>query len=304
MINIIKKIARTTKSDLKYLYLKNMPSSRYQLFLKKEYKKRTGMELNIEKPQTFTKKIQYSKLYDSTYLKTILADKYLVREWVSNKIGSEYLIPLLGVWDNYSEVDFETLPESFVLKTNHGAGTNLIVENKNLINHFKEKIKFDRSLNRNYAYMGGLELHYKDIVPKIIAEEYIEDSTGELNDYKFLCFDGKPYYCWVDIGRYSSHYRNTYDMNWNLQPWNYNQYTNYPTEIPKPKNFEKMVNIATILSEDFSHVRVDLYNVDSKIYFGEMTFTSEAGFASFYPSEYDYKIGELWDISKIKKNKS
>lgn len=232
----------------------------------------------------------------------MLTDKYLVRQWIADKIGSNYLIPLLGVWDRYQDIDFEKLPEKFVLKTNHGVGMNLVVTNKENINHYIEKIRFNRWLNKNFAYIGGLELQYKNIEPKLIAEEYIVDSNGELNDYKFMYFNGKPYYCWVDIGRYSDHYRNVYDMDWNIQPWNYIKSNNSPKNIPKPKNFDKMISLATILCKGFSHVRVDLYNVDGEIYFGEMTFTSASGLGFFNPKEYDYKIGKLWHIHSYKSN--
>src|SRR5699024_10866712 len=174
---------------------------------------------------SYTEKMQYAKLYLDTPLRTKLADKYKVRNWVSEKIGDEYLIPLLGVWDSYSEIDFDLLPDKFVLKTNHGASSNLIVKDKSVINHKKERAKFDKWLNKNFAFSTGtIQLQYRDIKPKIIAEKYIEDSHGELNDYKFLCFSGEVYYCWIDVGRYSKHYRNVYDMNWNLQPWNQHTY--------------------------------------------------------------------------------
>ena len=150
-------------------------------------------------------------------------------------------------------------------------------------------------LSTDFGYKS-LELHYSGIAPKIIAEEYIETEYGELQDYKFLCFGGKPYFCWVDMGRYSNHTRNVYDLNWELQPWNQEAYAHYEKPIPRPENFEKMIEIATILSQGFSHVRVDLYNVNGKIYFGEMTFTNGGGFDRILPTEYDRKLGDLWQL--------
>lgn len=139
-------------------------------------------------------------------------------------------------------------------------------------------------------------MQYKDIKPKIIAEKFINDKNNHLNDYKFLCFDGKVYYCWVDMDRYSNHTRNVYDVNWQLQPWNQNTFENAEFDIQKPKNYEEMIIIAEKLSRGFSHVRVDLYNVDGKIYFGEMTFTSGNGFSLIYPEEYNLMLGSLWNL--------
>lgn len=297
MKKILLKLKTQLRDDLKYIQIKSLRTKHYEKFLKNEYKSRTGKLLNIKEPRSFTEKMQYAKLYRNTPLKTELTDKYKVRNWVSDKIGSQYLIPLLGVWDNYDEINFDLLPSEFVLKTNHSSGWNLVVKEKNKINHRKEKIKFDKWMKRNFAYAGDLQLHYKDIEPKIIAEKYIEDKVGELTDYKFLCFGGKVYYCWIDVGRFSRHYRNVYDLNWELQPWRLHTYDNTLKPISKPKNFDKMVEIVRVLCEGFSHVRVDLYSVDEKIFFGEMTFTSESGYGLIYPEHYNNIIGELWDIN-------
>lgn len=291
------KFIKFLKREYRYYHLKNMDKSDYPNFLENEYKKQTGYNLDLSNPQTYTEKMQYSKLYkNDDPLKTLLTDKLLVRDWVADKIGDEFLIPLLGAWDNYKEIDFDVLPDQFVLKTNHSSGWNLIVKDKNDINHFKEKIRFTRWINKEFAYINDLQLHYKDIEPKIIAEKYMEDSNGKLNDFKFLCFDGNVYYCWVDVGRHERHYRNVYNLDWELQPWTQHTYGNAPYSIEKPKNFERMVEIAKKLAEGFSHVRVDLYNVDGNIYFGEMTFTNSGGYELIYPEEYNYKLGELWNV--------
>lgn len=292
----IKKITDRINSIFKYLYLKNISPNKYESFLKKEYRKRTGEELNISNPQKYTEKMQYAKLYCNTALKTNLTDKYLVRGWVSKKIGHEYLIPLLGVWDNYSEIDFDNLPNQFVLKTNHSSGWNLIVKNKKIINHSRERKKFNRWIGTNFAFYGDLQLHYKNIVPKIIAEEYIEDTNGELNDFRFICFNGKAKFCWIDIKGSNYHYSNIYDTKWQLQPWELGGLSNTPYEVNKPNNFQEMVSIANKLASEFDHVRVDLYNVDGKIYFGEMTFTSTGGYRLITPEHYNYAIGNLWNL--------
>lgn len=284
------------KQDLKYLYIKNLSPKKYESFIEKEYKRRTGQDLNLEKPEKYTEKMQYAKLYLNTPLKTNLSDKYLVREWVEEKIGENYLIPLLGAWDKFSEINFDELPNQFVLKLNSGSGTNIVVKDKSQFDLKKSKMKFDRWLAKNFAFSGDIQLHYKDIKPKIIAEEYIEDSDGELKDYKFLCFDGKVFYCWVDIGRQTTHYRNVYDLDWNLQPWKQHYYDNSPHQIEKPENFDEMVDIAKTLCEGFSHTRVDLYNVNGRIYFGEMTFTNGSGHELIHPEKYNYMLGDLWEL--------
>ena len=270
-----------------------------------DYKKNTGETLRVP-PVSYTEKIQFAKMFDSTELKGRLTDKYAVREWVKEKIGEEYLIPLIGAWDHFSDIDFEMLPQSFVLKTNHGSGTNLIVKDKNLIDRQKEKKKFDFWMKEDFAFSGrGYELHYSYIKPKVIAEQYIVDRTGELNDYKFLCFNGEPLYCWVDVGRHSHHRRSVFDLDWKLQPWN--QYTYEPMKetIDKPDNFDEMLRLVRILCKGFGQVRVDLYNVDGKIYFGEMTFTNGKGYELIYPKQYNDYLGQLWnqDFNEFLKEK-
>lgn len=297
MFNQFSKMFKSIKNEFEYFYLLKLSPEKYEKYLSKQYKKKTGEDLNIISPESFSEKIQYSKLHLVDPEKTRLTDKYLVREWVNEKIGSEYLIPLLGAWDKSSDIEIENLPEKFVLKTNHSAGWNIIVKDKQNFNFSWAKMKIRRWLNRNFAYYSDLQLQYRDIKPKILAETYLVDSEGQLNDYKFICFNGKPYYCWIDIGRHTNHYRNLYDMEWNLQNWSYNTFDRYPEKVEKPTNFDKMVELATTLSKGFSHVRVDLYNVDGQIFFGEMTFTSSGGYTLTEPKEYNYYLGSLWDIS-------
>lgn len=296
MANMLSDLKHLIKTNAKYYLLKNMNSERHSTFYKKEYKKRTGEELNLENPKKYSEKMQYSKLHLNTPMKTKLSDKYAVREWVSEKIGSEFLIPLLGVWDSFSEIDFDSLPNKFVLKTNHSSGWNLVVVDKSQINFEKAKKDFDKWINRDFAYSGDIQLHYKDIEPKIIAEKFIEDSKGQLDDYRFLCFNGEVHFCWVGIEGENQRYGNVYDLEWNLQPWTFDGLPNTPYKIEQPDGFKEMINIAKILSEEFSHVRVDLYNVDGKIYFGEMTFTSGGGYRLIHPEQYNYMLGDLWNL--------
>ena len=284
--------------------LESLPEEKYNDLIEKEYLKVFGNVLDWNNLRTYTEKMQWEKIYDKNPIKTTLTDKYAVREWVEGKIGKDYLIPLVGVWDSFDNIDFDLLPKQFVLKTNHGTGTNLIVKDKNKINMRRAKRMFDDWMKTDYAFTNSLQLHYRDIKRKIIAEKYLETNLGELQDYKFLCFDGKPCFCWVDLGRYSKHTRTVFDMNWKLQPWTQASYGIANYDIPKPKNFDMMIDIANILSEGFSHVRVDLYNVDGKIYFGEMTFTNGSGLDPIIPKEYDKVLGDYWKLPINKKGKT
>lgn len=282
--------------------IKELPSDDYKKIIEKEYLLKLGHELNWNNLQSYTEKMQWEKIYNLDPRKTILADKVLVRKWVEEKIGSKYLIPLLGVWDNFDDIDFDKLPDRFVLKTNHGSGTNLIVKNKSLLNIRSAKRKFDDWMKIDFAFADSIQLHYSKIPRKILAEEYLETSLGELQDYKFLCFGGKPYYCWVDLGRFKKHTRTVFDMEWKRQEWTQACYGTYPGSIEKPVNYEEMISIAKVLSNDFEQVRVDLYNVEGKIYFGEMTFTNGSGLDKIIPQRYDEILGDLWKISIDKKN--
>ena len=278
---------------------RNRNEKDFPKILKQWYKKRTGKNLNLGNPKTFNEKIQWLKLYDNSPLKTKLADKYLVREWIEEQIGSKYLIPLLGVWNNFDEIDFDKLPEKFVLKANHGSHWNIIVKDKSKLDKSKAKKKFDKWMARDYAFKAGLELQYKGIKPKIIAEKFIEDTNGELNDYKIMCFNGEPKFVWVDCGRYSNHTKNIYDLDWNLQPFKMT-YSISKTPIARPENLDKMIELAKILCKDFAFVRVDFYNVDGKIYFGEMTFTSMSGTDKFEPEKYDLELGNMLTLPEKK----
>jgi len=278
-----------------YLIEKYAPEAKYPELLCDWYYEKTGKKINLEHPHTYTEKIQWLKLYDTTPLKTQLSDKYLVRQWVSDKIGEKYLIPLLGVWDNFDEIDFNTLPNQFVLKANHGSHWNIIVKNKSKLNHSQVKEKIDSWLNTNFAYCTCLELHYRDIKPKIIAEQYLEDESGGLTDYKFYCFEGNPF----NVGHYVGRYKKggykavNYDMEWNATHWTTEADHKPGVKIEKPEEFDEMKRLANILCAGFHHVRVDFYLVNRKIYFGEMTFTSGSGLDVIEPEEWNLKLGEM-----------
>lgn len=278
----------------------SLKESEYPEFLRHEYGKKTGKRLDLQNPSRLTEKIQWRKLYDQDPLYSILSDKYSVRKWIEEKIGSEYLIPLLGVWDHFSDIDFQSLPDQFVLKTNNASHTNIIVTDKKAFMHRKWAAgkKIDYWLSMPFSYLEGLELHYREIKPKIIAELYIPPEPGksELSDYKFHCFNGVPYLCQVISDRLARETIDFYDSNWEHVKIARIPYPNTEKPVDKPEHYDLMVLLATELSRGFKYVRVDLYNHAGKIYFGEMTFTPGSGYMVFDPDDWDYRLGELWDI--------
>lgn len=286
---------------MSYKIHKYLPPEKREEALKDWYCERTGELLNLDNPQTFNEKIQWLKLYDSTPIKTKLADKYLVRDWIKEKIGEEYLIPLLGVWDNFDDLDFDKLPDKFVLKCNHGSGMNIIVKNKSEFDKDSARKQINKWMNIDLSFYG-FEMHYSDIPRKIIAEKYLETSDNDLQDYKFLCFNGEVKYIWVDKDRYTDHKRNLYDTNWELQSSKISEGRIYKNFSPcdKPANYDKMFEFAELLSKGFAFVRVDFYEHEGKLYFGEMTFTSANGAHQFDPGEFNLGLGRLIDLETIK----
>ncbi len=276
-------------------YWNSIPESEYPTLLAQKYEKIFGYKLDWNNISTYTEKMQWDKLYNKDSRKTVLSDKYAVRGWVSSTIGDKYLVPLLGVWNTPMEIDWNNLPNSFVLKTNKGSGDVELIKDKHSLSHFdRSQIETHLlfSLKKNYAFHSGFELQYLNIEPKIIAEEYIGEN---IQDYKFLCFSGKPYYCWVDSDRFISHKRDIFDMDWKKCEW-VQCFPPSGKEIPKPTNFEEMIDVATRLSSDFAHVRVDLYNINGRVYFGEMTFSNGSGFEFVEPAKMNTYLGDLWKL--------
>lgn len=287
--------------------LKDDKLIRYAVQLIKWYQYITKKDIDLDNPQTFNEKIQWLKLYDSSPVKTALADKYLVRNWIEKKIGGNCLIPLLGVYDKFEDIDFDTLPRQFVIKCNHGSGYNIIVQDKSKINPDKIKAQITTWLHENFAFHAGCELHYRDITPKIVIEKYLDEISNSIYDYRFLCMDGRVEQIWVDINSGTpEHKRNVYDPKWNKL----NITVKWPrleTEIAKPDNLDTMINYAQKLSQGFCFVRVDFYNVNNHIYFGEMTFTSMSGVGQFSSPDEDLRLGQklqlpglAWHIDKKK----
>ncbi|ERK32210.1 ATP-grasp fold amidoligase family protein [Clostridium intestinale] len=265
--------------------------------IKKRFKKVFNREINLKNPKTFNEKLQWLKLNDRNPKYTNLVDKYEVRKYISETIGEEYLIPLLGVWDTFEDIDFSKLPEQFVLKCNHDSGGIVICNDKNKFDIKAAKKKINKSLKRNYYYHSR-EWPYKNIKPRIICEEFMVDESGiELKDYKFLCFNGKANCSFVGLNRNSQYGLNVdfYDMDWKRMPFE-RHYPSSNTIIPKPKSFNKMVDFAEKLSKDIPFVRVDFYEINGRLYFGELTFFPGAGFEEFTPESYDYLLGSWINI--------
>ena len=282
-------------------YYSELPKSEYETELKKLYMERVGVPLDLEHPKRFSEKTQWQKLYGITPLMSRLSDKYEVRSWVEEKIGKEYLIPLLGAWDSFDDIDFDKLPDSFVLKTNNASGTNLIVYSKKELNINEARKLFNYWLQKPFGLLSGLELQYCSIKPKIIAEQnMLSGGREDLPDYKFFCFDGSVYcsYTTIDYAKDNSQGKMAFfDRDYILMPVSRADImTPLRKQLEKPENYDKMVEIAETLSQGFSHVRVDLYNIDGKIYFGEMTFTTHSGFMQFDPDSFDYELGNLWKL--------
>lgn len=274
------------------------------------FKKKHGYKLNLDKPKTFSEKIQWYKFFGNIELLAPFIDKYEVRSFVKKRIGEQYLVPLIGVYNNSDGINFEKLPKSFVIKATHASGWNIIVKDKNSINWNKIKAKIDKWVRKNYYEFTG-ETNYKNIRGRIIIEELLEDPSGDLKDYKIYCFSGKPVYIQVDSNRFRDHRRNLYDINWKKLNVRYKR-DNIEQEIEKPIELEKMLDLAKKLSYDFPFVRVDFYYVNNKIYFGELTFTPENGMSKIEPKEFDLEMGSklglkkytINEIESIKRNRS
>jgi hypothetical protein len=269
-------------------------------FFKKRYKEYTNKELDLDNPKTLNEKMLWLQIYDHNPIYTLLTDKYLVKEWVSNKIGKEHVVPLIGVWDNPDDIPFDELPEEYVLKCNHDCGS-VFIKRKGQKIHKKKLIKtFTKALKQNY-YDVGRVWGYKNIVPKVFCEEYIKSIDSDLpKDYKFFCSYGKPIFLFVASDRGKNTKFDFYDMKWERIPVK-QHYPNSSSDIPKPKEFEQMVNIASILSEDLPLVRVDLYiDKNGLVLFGEMTFCHFSGKEPFDPENYDLIFGELFNFPLVK----
>ena len=256
---------------------------------------RKGRFINFNNPKLFTEKIQWLKVYDCTPIKTQLADKILVRDWIKEQIGEEYLKKIYGVYEKYEDIDFKKLPQEYVIKTNHGCKMQrLVIEGAIPEDNYPEL--FNNFLKTNYAYKSGYEMQYDKIKPLIFVEEYIKN-TNELFEYLIFCFNGEPKLILFASGKRTSNICCTmFDTNWNNLHFNYGGNL-HEEAIPPPENLDKMLEISRKLSKDFKFVRVDLHNINGKIYFGEMTFTPASGYMKFSNPKYDRILGDMLDLN-------
>lgn len=272
-----------------------------EFILKKMFKERMGYSLDLENPKTFNEKLQWLKLHDHNPLYTTMVDKYAVKKYVAEKIGEQYIIPTLGVWERFDDIDFDELPNQFVLKCTHDSGSIVVVTDKSKMDKVAAKKKLENGLRYNYYYWG-YEWPYKDVPPRIIAEKFMVDESGvELKDYKVFNFDGIPKAIQVDYDRFTNHKRNIYDADWKYIDMSIEYPTDANHQIAKPKNLEKMLELAGKLSEGIPHARTDFYVINDEIYFGEITFYHGAGLEHFMPEKYDGVFGEwikLPDVSR------
>ncbi len=265
-----------------------------ETYLRILYRVKMNKKLNLDNPQTFNEKLQWLKLYDRNPQYTIMVDKYEVKKYVADIIGEEYVIPTLGVWNRFEDINFSSLPEQFVLKCTHDSGGIAICRDKNTFDFDSARKKIQKSLKKNF-YWSQREWPYKNVKPRIIAEKYMEDSRShDLRDYKFFCFDGVVKALFIATDRQDSGSETKFDFfdsEFKHLPLT-NGHPNADVTPSKPETFEKMKELAEKLSRKIPQLRVDFYEVDGKVYFGELTFSHWSGLMPFSPEKWDKKFGE------------
>ena len=270
-----------------------------RLYLQLVFRVRMGYKLNLDEPATYSEKLQWLKLNDRHLEYSDYVDKIRVKEYVASKIGESHIIPTLGVYNSVEEIDFSTMPNRWVLKTSHDSGGVFICKDNSSVSATQIYNAIGKNWMNNY-FKYNLEYPYANVTPRLLVEAYIEDeSEYELKDYKFFCFNGEPKFLFVATDRSAKCETkfDFFDLDWNHLPI-INGHPNSLKELSKPDNFDEMINIAKILSRGFRHVRVDLYNVKGKIYFGELTFFHFSGMEPFEPIDWDYKLGEYLEIHR------
>ncbi len=263
---------------------------------KTELKNKFGF-INLENPITFTDKLNWLKIYDPNMLKVYCADKLTIRDYCKEKLGKDLCIPILAVYEKPEQIEWDKLPEKFVIKCNHGSGMNLIITDKLSINRQEINIKINKWLNTKFGDTY-LELHYNLIKPKVFIEKYEENNGKSLIDYRFLCFNGEPkMFIISDTNEYGNFTYNWYDVNGNFLPISQKYYPNNPNKnFNLPKNLNEMIKISKILSHDFKFVRVDFFEIEEKIYLAELTFYHCAGLPFFTDAKYDFELGNMLQL--------
>ncbi len=269
-----------------------------KIYLSLKYYSKFGKSLNFNHPQGFNAKLNWLKLNDFRPELVKMVDKVEVKDYVAGIIGEEYIIPTLAIYNSAEEIDFDALPNQFVLKCTHDSGGIVICNDKSKLNKEEVREKMRKGLLRKY-FVYSREYPYKAVTPRIIAERYMADESGwQLKDYKIFCFHGEPQFIEVDYDRYVGHKLNVYDLNWNFVDFYMTSPNDKDVHIERPAKLEEMLDIARKLSKGLKFVRVDLYSISEKIYFGELTHYPGSGFIDFHPAEYDLKLGEMLNINK------
>lgn len=264
----------------------------------RKYRGELGRDPDLESPTTYTEKVLWLNLRHRDPRQVVCADKYAVREWVAERVGEEILVPFIGVYDDANDIDFESLPDAFVIKATHGSGWNLIVPDKGALDWEEAKGSLQDWLSRSY-FAHKREWQYRDVPHRLIVEQFLEDEDGGIpSQYQFFCFrrgDQQTILVQVDFDELTSHRRDYYDLDWRRMPFT-SRVPNAEREAPRPERLEDMLEVVRALSEDFPFVRVDLFLVRGRIYFGELTFTSGGGMSTFDPPEWDRKLGDLMGL--------
>lgn len=274
------------------------------LYLKMEYYFQTGRRLNLNNPKSYNEKLQWLKIHDRKPEYTQMVDKAGVKDYIAKTIGEQYVIPTLGVWKHFDEIDFTTLPEKFVLKCTHDSGGLVICKDKKTLDKVSAKEKIEKCLKKNYFY-GTREWPYKDVEPRIIAEPLLEQANGEeICDYKVMCFNGKAKLIELHMNRHSDHHtQDFYDVNW--QKTEISQGKGYggcsDIEVSKPSCLDEMLQLSETLTKDMAHCRVDWYVVNGHLYFGELTFFDGSGYVLFDDDKYDLLLGSWIHLENIGK---
>lgn len=273
-------------------------------YLKLVYKKKLNKDLDLSNPQTFNEKLQWLKLYDRKNIYTTMVDKYEAKKYVADIIGEKYIIPTIGIYDRFDDINFDKLPNQFVMKCTHDSGGLVIVKDKANFDFKAARKIINKSLTNNF-YRGGREWPYKNVKPRIIVEKYMGQKNGDsMKDYKFFCFNGKPELMYISEGLddHSTARMSFFDMDFKITDCKRKDYKKLDYIPKKPKTFEKMKEFATLLSKNIPHLRVDMYDINNHIYFGELTFYTCGGYVPFENDEWDKKLGDLLDLSLVKKN--
>lgn len=283
--------------NVKYL-MRFLPD---KLYIQAYYFARFKKFCNLKNPRTFNEKINWLKLHDHNPMYPTMVDKCEAKKYVANIIGEQHIIPTLGVWNSFDEIDFDTLPNQFVLKCTHDCGGYVIIRDKAKMNKAAVKKKLEAALSQNFYYIAR-EWQYKNLKSRIIAEprmDVLEDedglNKGGMTDYKFFCFNGEPLFLYVSNERISF-----LNLDWSFAEFQRSDYRQFDELPPKPSCLDEMIEIARKLSEGLPFVRVDLYEVNHTVYFSELTLTPGGGFIPFEPKEWDEKLGELLDLGSVK----